>query len=76
MPKRKKLWYPFLNPELLRIKEEVAYRKIVVGYNNITKLRGLWKFLSRVRCKWENEVGNQGGRAEDRGVSLLQVTVF
>jgi hypothetical protein len=45
----------------------VAYRKIVVGYNNITKLSGLGKFLYGVRCKWENEIGNQGGRAEGKG---------
>jgi hypothetical protein len=33
-----------MNAEWLRMKEEMAYRKIVVAYNNVTKLRGLWKF--------------------------------
>jgi hypothetical protein len=59
-PETKRWRYQFLSAEWLKIKEEVMYRKIW-GCNSITKLRGLGKFLYRARCKWENEISNQGG---------------
>jgi hypothetical protein len=39
--------------------------------NNITKLRGVGKFVYRIRCKWENGINNQESRAEDEGVEIL-----
>jgi hypothetical protein len=68
-PETKSWRYQFLSAGWLKINEEVAYRKIV-GCNSIYKLMGLEKCLHRVRCKWENEISNQGGRAEDDGVEL------
>jgi alkyl hydroperoxide reductase subunit AhpF len=66
------LWYPFLNAEWFRINEEVAYRKIVVGYNNITKLRGLGKFFSRVRCKWEKMTVSKEEEQRTKGCSYCK----
>jgi hypothetical protein len=45
-----------------------------VEYDNIHKLRGLGKFLYRVKCrpKWKNEISIQGGRAQGDGMELLQ----
>jgi hypothetical protein len=35
------------------------------------KLSGLGKILYRVRCKWENDIGNHGRRMEEEKVELL-----
>jgi hypothetical protein len=47
-PETKRWRYQFLSAEWLTIKEEVVYRKIG-GCNSIAILRGLGKFLYRVR---------------------------
>jgi hypothetical protein len=59
-----------MSAECLKIKEDVAYRRIV-RCNNIAKLGALGYFLYRVRCKWENVSSNEGRKVEDEGVEFL-----
>jgi hypothetical protein len=53
-----------LSAEWLKINKELAYKKIIAG-NNVNKLRGLKMYFYRVKCRWENDICNQGKRMED-----------
>jgi hypothetical protein len=67
-PETNRCRYIFPSNEWVKINEEVAYKK-TIECSNVNKLRGLGKYLYRVRCLWEKEIGRPtlGEIKEDGG---------
>jgi hypothetical protein len=45
----------YVNSNWLNMNEDLAYNK-VIRCINVDRLKALWKYLFKTKCKWENKV--------------------